>query len=137
MANIKTQLLYFKFSNILITELLKCYKKVDVCNVDETGYFWKALHNQGFDQKAKEFKGSKSCKQRLTIVFMANASGSKETPIVILKSENLRCLRKCIKLNFQLILQLKAQMIGEIIDSMLLKVISNFKLQIVFLLPCF
>ena len=31
-----------------------------------------------------------------------NASGGKETPIVILKPENLRCIRKWIKLNFQL-----------------------------------
>ena len=75
---------------------------------------------------------AQSCKQKVTIVFTANASGGKETPIVILKSGNVSHIRKWIKLNFQLTLQPKVWMTGEIMDSILLKVISNFKLQIVY-----
>jgi len=44
------------------------------------------------DIPRKQCKGGKKMKQRLTVAFFVNATGKKETPIVIWKSENSRCL---------------------------------------------
>ena len=65
-----------------LPEIVQGYEKDNIWNVDETGLFWHALPEQGFGQKSK---------QRLTIAFFVSASGKKEKPVVIWKSENPRC----------------------------------------------
>ena len=73
-----------------LPEILKGYKKEDIYNLDETGCFW---WDSGFEERGKKCKGGKKSKHRFTIAFMASASGTKEKPIVIWKSEKPRCFR--------------------------------------------
>ena len=76
-----------------LPEILKGYKKEDIYNLDESGCFWRALPDSGFGERGKKCKGGKRSKQRFTIAFMVSASGTKEKPIVIWKSEKPRCFR--------------------------------------------
>ena len=43
-------------------------------------------------EKSRSCKGGKKSKHRLTIACFVSASGKKEKPVVIWKSENPRCL---------------------------------------------
>ena len=80
-----------------LPELLEGYEANNVWNLDETGCFWKALPEKGFGQKERECKGGNKAKQRLTIVFIVNAAGGKETPVVIWKSKKPRCFGGIVK----------------------------------------
>ena len=72
-----------------IVELTEGYKLEDIWNMDETGYFFKAL------QKGKKAKGGKKSKQRLTVAFFVNAAGRKiDQPVVIWKNKVPRCFKK-------------------------------------------
>ena len=42
-----------------LPELLQGYKKEDIMNLDETGCFWQALPNRGFNRKGKDCAGGK------------------------------------------------------------------------------
>lgn len=97
--------------------------KKDILNMDESGVFWRALPNSGFGQKGKECKGGKKSKHRLTVAFFVSASGVKEKPIVIWKSENPRCLKRFDKsaLPVNYFSQKKAWMSGEIMETILTK----------------
>ena len=43
-------------------ELCKGYQLKDIWNMDESGYFFKALPSKGLAQKGKKFKGGKKSK---------------------------------------------------------------------------
>ena len=106
-----------------LPEIVQGYEKDDIWNMDETGLFWRALPDKGFGQKSKQCKGGKKTKQRLTIAFFVTATGRKEKPIVIWKSENSRCLRQFDKSLFPVTYfsQAKAWMTGDILESILSK----------------
>ena len=76
-----------------LPEILNSYKNKDIYNFDESGCFWWALPDLGFGERGKKCKGGKRSKQKFIIVFMVSASGTKEKPIVIWKSEKPRCFR--------------------------------------------
>ena len=84
-------------------------------NMDETGIFWRALPDRGFGQKSRSCKGGKKSKQRITVAFFVSASGQKEKPVVIWKSENPRCLQRfnksCLPVSYYS--QKKAWMTGD------------------------
>ena len=104
-----------------LPELLRGFSREDIWNLDETGCFWKALPDRGFGQKGKRCKGGKKSKQRVTVAFIINAAGGKETPIVIGASENPRCFKGLDKtlLPVKYFSQKKAWMSGEILDKIL------------------
>ena len=106
-----------------LPELVAGYTRDDIRNIDETGLFWKALPDRGFGMKGKECKGGKKSKQRFTVAFFVTASGKKETPVVIWKAENPRCLKRFDKalLPVDFCSQKKAWMDGEIMESILAK----------------
>ena len=106
-----------------LPELVAGYSRDDIWNIDETGLFWKALPDRGFGVKGKDCKGGKKSKQRFTVAFFVTASGKKERPIVIWKSENPRCLKRFDKaqLPVDYYSQKKAWMNGEIMESVLTK----------------
>ena len=114
-----------------LPELLRGYKPEDIWNLDETGCFWKALPDKGFGQKKSQCKGGKKSKQRFTIVFIANAAGGKERPVVIWKSKNPRCFKGISKSDLPVSYfdQPKAWMTGEILDQVLTKINSRLKLK--------
>ena len=92
-------------------------------NMDETGIFWRALPDRGFGQKSRSCKGGKKSKQRITVAFFVSASGQKEKPVVIWKSENPRCLQRfnksCLPVSYYS--QKKAWMTGDILEAILTK----------------
>ena len=106
-----------------LPEIVQGYDKEDVWNMDETGIFWRALPDRGFGQKSKSCKGGKKSKQRITVAFFVSASGHKEKPVVIWKSENPRCMQRfnksCLPVSYYS--QTKAWMTGEILEDILRK----------------
>ena len=75
-----------------LQELTAGYSSENIWNLDKSVCFFKTLRNKGLVEKDKQGKGSKKSKQRFTIAFFVNAAGQKvEEPVVIWKSEILRC----------------------------------------------
>ena len=114
-----------------IPELLRGYSAENVWNIDETGCFWRALPEHGFGRKGSECKGGKKSKQRLTIAFMVNAAGEKESAIVIWKAEKPRCFKgiDISTLPVKYFSQPNAWMTGEILDEVLSKLNRRLSLQ--------
>ena len=87
-----------------IPELIRGYSTDDIWNMDETGLFFRALPDRGFAEKSQSCKGGKKSKLRVTIALFVSASGHKEKPVFIWKSENPRCLRgfdkSCLPVTF-------------------------------------
>jgi len=52
-----------------LPDILQGYSAKDVWNLDETGCFWRALPDKGFNQRAKAHKGGKQSKQWITVFF--------------------------------------------------------------------
>ena len=106
-----------------LPEIVHGYNKENIWNMDETGLFFKALPDRGFGQKSKHCKGGKKSKHRVTIACFVNASGGKEKPIFIWKSEKPRCLQRFHKsaLPVTYYSQKKAWMTGEILEEILAK----------------
>ena len=77
-----------------LPELVHGYSKDNIWNMDETGLFFRALPDRGFSQKSQSCKGGKKSKQRVTIALFVSASGHKQKPIFIWKSENPKCLHR-------------------------------------------
>ncbi|XP_065832947.1 tigger transposable element-derived protein 6-like [Oscarella lobularis] len=105
-----------------LPNILEGYSPENVWNIDESGVFWRTLPVKGFARKAKEAKGGKQAKERLTVAFIVNASGGSESkPIVIWKYENPRCFKRLDKssLDVNYFSQKKAWMTGKILNSVL------------------
>lgn len=66
-----------------------------IYNVDETGLFFRMLPNKIYvAANEKSAPGRKTRKERITILYCANADGShKIKPLVFSKSKNLRCFK--------------------------------------------
>lgn len=72
------------------------YVPQQVFNCDETGLFWKRMPKRTFiTQEEKALPGHKPMKDRLTLLFCANASGDcKMTPMLVYHSENPRVFKR-------------------------------------------
>ena len=105
-----------------LPQILEGYDACDIWNLDETGVFWRALPDKGLSEQAKQCRGGKKCKQRLTVTFIVNAAGGHEAkPVVIWRSENPRCLKGVNKSQLPVLYysHKKAWMTGEILDAVL------------------
>ena len=106
-----------------LPQIVQGYLKDNIWNMDETGLFFCALPDRGFAQKSRSCKGGKKSKQRVTIALFVSASGHKEKPVFIWKSENPRCLhgfdKFCLPVSYYN--QSKAWMSGEILADILTK----------------
>ena len=71
------------------------YVPQQVFNCDETGLFWKKMPKRTFiTQEEKALPGHKPMKDRLTLLFCANASGDcKIMPMLVYHSENPRVFK--------------------------------------------
>jgi len=76
-----------------VKTIMEEYEARDIWNFDETGCFYRALPEKTLAQKKSNCKGGEKAKQRLTIAFIANAVGEKESPIVIGKAAKPRCFK--------------------------------------------
>lgn len=84
-----------------IPELLQEYTSENIWNLDETGCFGKTLPDHGFGKKGYQCKRGKKAKQRVTVDLIVNAAGGKEQAVVVWKSTELRCFKKCMLAAFQ------------------------------------
>ena len=110
-----------------LPELVHGYSKDDILNMDETGLFFHALSDRGFAQKSQSCKGGKKSKERVTVALFVSASGQKEKPVFIWKSETPRCLHG-VELAYLLHTTVKvkhAWMSGEILESFSLNLIKS------------
>lgn len=74
---------------------IKGYTAEQIFNCDETGLYWKAIPNKTMASvNEKNASGFKISKERVSILFCANASGSlKLLPLLIGKSQHPRILK--------------------------------------------
>jgi hypothetical protein len=70
------------------------YEPKDIYNADETWLFFKALPNKTLAEKDDICVGGKLSKERVTILFFANAVGEKLRPLVKGKSKQPRSFYK-------------------------------------------
>ncbi|XP_053246962.1 tigger transposable element-derived protein 1-like [Podarcis raffonei] len=72
------------------------YVPQQVFNCDETGLFWKRMPKRTFiTQEEAKLPGHKPMKDRLTLLFCANASGDlKIKPLLVYHSENPRAFKR-------------------------------------------
>lgn len=73
-------------------ELLKEFNPSDIFNLDETGLFYKLLPNWTLCSEAKA-KGTKSTKERVSVVLCTSYTGEKVPPLVIGKAAKPRSFK--------------------------------------------
>ncbi|XP_043258962.1 jerky protein homolog-like [Colletes gigas] len=82
-----------EFTRRLVQERIE-YK--NIYNMEETGLVWKALPTRTAIQGEKEVEGTKLTKDRVTVGFCVNATGShKLAPLFIHKFKNPRAFKHC------------------------------------------
>ena len=80
-----------------LRELTKDYDPANICNMEETGCFCKALREKGLAEENSQAIGGKKSKPRLIIAFFVSAAGEKVIePIVTWRSAKPRCLKNLI-----------------------------------------
>ena len=104
-----------------LPQILAGYSPEDILNMDETGKFYRALPNKSLSEAAKQCRGGKQSKERVTCAFFVNAAGGKEKPIVIGQSANPRCFRGIQDLSCTYFNQKRAWMDFGILDQVLRK----------------
>ena len=64
-------------------------------NADESGLYWRCLPNKTLASgDEKEAPGMKKQKDRVTLMFCANAEGTHKVPLLVIgKFQNPRCLK--------------------------------------------
>ena len=106
----------------VLPNLLNGYDPEDVYNADETGLFFKALPEGSFIHSDEKLEGQKGQKQRLTLLFLCNMSGTDKQVFVIGKAERPACFRKKRQIPLPYFSSKKAWMTSSIWTTIL----SNF-----------
>jgi len=77
-----------------VYEILKNLDPEDVYNCDETALFYKCLPNKSLDIIGNPQPGSKTSKERVTVMFCCNSTGNdRRKPLIIGKFKKPRCFR--------------------------------------------
>ena len=80
--------------NTTLLKLVQQYKPEDIYNANECALFYQLLPDRTMAIRGNKCEGGKLRKQRLTILFRANMTGSdKLAPLVIGGWKNSRCLK--------------------------------------------
>ena len=69
-----------------LASLCNGYTPADIFNMDETGYFYRALPNSTLNQVSKSCKGGKLAKDLVSVALTCSAAGEKLQPLIIGKS---------------------------------------------------
>ena len=76
-------------------KIIQGYPADDIWNIDESGFFFKALPDTGLANKTKKYKGVKKSKERLTVTYFVSSSGFKVCkPVALEKIKVSRCFQK-------------------------------------------
>ncbi|XP_014490505.1 tigger transposable element-derived protein 6-like, partial [Vigna radiata var. radiata] len=99
--------------------ILSEYAPSDVYNADETALYFRALPEHTYVLKNETAKGSKSCKDRITILCCVSMTGEKKRLLVIGKSKMPRCLKNVKKLPADYTSSAKAWMTKDLFSKWL------------------
>ena len=99
----------------VLRPILKKYKPCDVYNADETGLFWRLLPDKTMAYKGEAVHGTKTAKDRITVLCCANMDGSHKLPLLVIgKFKNPRCFKGVGTLPVSYEANKKAWMTGEL-----------------------
>lgn len=106
-----------------LPSILLEYSPENIYNADETGLFYKALPDKTLALKTEKCIGGKMAKDRLTILFCASMTGSKEPLLVIGKSKRPRAFKQLGKRSLPVtwFANKKAWMTNEIMTQWLIE----------------
>lgn len=94
------------------------YKDKDIFNGDETGLFYKLTPNNTLRFKGETCAGGKLSKERLTVLVVANMTGTEKRKLLVIgKSKSPRCFKNIKKLPVNYQANKKAWMTSEIFTS--------------------
>ena len=80
-----------------LPEILSGYSKENAWNRVESGVFWRVLPNCGFGRIVGVVRKVNKDSQ---LLFLVSAAGTKEKPVVVWRSKNLRCLKGFINQHY-------------------------------------
>lgn len=82
------------------------YSPADVFNADETGLYYRALPEHAYIFTNEKAKGTKTSKERLTMLCCASITDEKKKLLAIRKHKNPLCFKKVknLLLNIRLML---------------------------------
>ncbi|KAK8771219.1 hypothetical protein V5799_025538 [Amblyomma americanum] len=104
------------------------YSPQDIFNADETGLFFKLLPAKTITYKDDKCTGGKRSKERVTVMVVANMTGSEKLPLFVVgKSSNPRCFKNIRSLPTDYVANRKAWMTGELFKQWLMKVDKKFE----------
>ena len=102
----------------ILPNLLKQYKPYDIYNIDECGLFYQLLPDRTLSFIGEKCEGGKLSKQRLTVLLVANMSGSdKLPPLVIGKFARPRCFKNVHRLPVSFEANKRAWMTSDIFEK--------------------
>uniref|UniRef100_A0A1I8M6K0 HTH CENPB-type domain-containing protein n=1 Tax=Musca domestica TaxID=7370 RepID=A0A1I8M6K0_MUSDO len=81
------------FLSSVVPNIISEYEEADIFNADESALFFKALPPKSLCKQGYRNTGFKSSKERVTLLFICNATGNYKKVIVIGKAKNPRCLK--------------------------------------------
>ena len=86
---------YTTFVEQTLLPLMQKYEPRDIYNADETSLFGKMLPQKTYAFKGEAVKGSKTSKDRMTLMLCCNMNGTdKLPPLLIGKSQKPQCLKR-------------------------------------------
>lgn len=104
------------------------YSPDDVYNADETGLFYQVMPDKTMAFKGENCKGGKKSKQRLSVLFCSNSTGTdKLRPLVIGKYAKPRCFKNIKSLPVDYTSNKRAWMTKEIFNNWLLELDKDMK----------
>lgn len=105
-----------------LTTLLRDYEPHNIFNADETGLFFKCLPDRTLAFKNEKCHGGKSSKERITILLIANMTGTEKRKLFVIgKSAKPRCFKNIKSLPVIYAANTKAWMTAELFSEQLIK----------------
>ena len=98
-----------------LPRILEGWHPSDVYNCDETGLIFRMLPNKTIASKGADCHGNKNSKDRMTLIFCANADGTEKYELAMIgKYQNPRCFKNVSHLPVMYYAQQNAWMDKEI-----------------------
>ena len=110
------------WTNDILLPTLKKYRPCDVFNADKTGLFWRILPDKTMAFKGQHCHGTKTSKERITVLCCSNVDGSCKWPLFVIgKLKNPRCFKGLKKLPVNYDANSKAWMTGVLFTQWMLE----------------
>ena len=109
-------------------DILQTYDSKDIYNCDETGIFYKMLPDKSMIFKSESAHGTKSSKERLTVMVASNMTGSDKLPLLVIgKSLKPRCFKNQKSLPTDYLANKNSWMTSEIFTCWIKKLDAKFE----------